>query len=104
MTPDQRLREQAAFCRSRWHSLGPEGRVALARKLDGGDELDRAWADVLRGRHLLSRWLDGDENYDQLPSFPPPTARQLISSHPFRVEKPWSSPSTSEPSSSMPRG
>jgi hypothetical protein len=98
------MQENALRCRRAWHRLGVAGRADLAARLSGGDAWDRAWSAVLRGEHPLAAWLDGDDAVQSLPADASPSPRQLLSSHPFRVERPWSSPSPSDESSSTRRG
>jgi hypothetical protein len=68
--------------------------------MEHGDPLDREWAKILRGEHPLSAWLDGDEPFERMPSVGGFLPRQLFSSHPFRVEHPWSIRVKSDESSS----
>ena len=91
MTPQERVERQAAYCRARFRAMTAPERRMLADRLSL-DPLDVAWAAVLRGEHPFAAWLLGDEPLERFSGTP--SARQLVTSHPFRVERPWSSPAT----------
>lgn len=100
--PAERLRQQALRLRRLWRSLRVEERMRLGEGLRD-DVLGRTWRQILGGNHPLADWLESEA------SWPPddrtwdgPEARALVTSHPLARRKPWSSPTTSETSSSTP--
>ncbi|MCK6526487.1 hypothetical protein L6R50_02665 [Myxococcota bacterium] len=90
--PRARLARQATLCRAAFRALAPDARSSLASRLRStGDALDACWAEVLEGPHPLAAWLEGEDPFDALPSdfARGPSARQLVSSHPFTGFHPW---------------
>ena len=110
MAPDPReeLRSQAERVRRISRGLDAAERAALLTRLRRSeDPWDQAWIPILEGRHPLADWLNSDAPFDALPPDWPrggPSARQLISSHPFAGFHPWFKLPTSPESSETPRG